>query len=72
MSAQSVSNITLTIPTDAPDAHGDFIQPGAFSECAIVIEHPLSCGELQELKVQWEQLFKGNTIATVTILEHGE
>lgn len=72
MTIHHISSMAFTRPTGAPDASGDFIQPGAFSECAIVIDTPLPCGELQELKAQWEQLFKGSTIATVTILELGK
>ncbi|MEN6507075.1 MAG: hypothetical protein ABFD92_21270 [Planctomycetaceae bacterium] len=72
MTIQSTGNITLTTLAGAPDADGDFIPLGDFSEAGIVVEGPLSCGELQELKAQWEQLFKGSSIATVTILELGK
>lgn len=72
MTIHHISSVTFARPTGAPDADGDFIPLGDFSEAGIVVEGPLSCGELQELKAQWEQLFKGSSIATVTILELGK
>lgn len=70
MSIQTDSKITLvsTIQTGVPDMNGDIISPGAFENCALVIQKQLSVGELQELKAQWGRLFQGSSISTVNIL----